>query len=93
MVVVNLTKDENAAQTVEVVESSETISARLTKARDWLRRKCSQWVYFDRNLRVYEGTRTYILKPMQRFHWTESQAMCDASAIIAETVEGSGDRS
>jgi hypothetical protein len=29
---------------------------------------------------------------MQTFHWTESQAMADASDIIAETMEsGAGD--
>jgi hypothetical protein len=51
-----------------------------------LRKERAQWVYFDRNLRLYEGTRTCILKPMQRFHWTESQAMVDARHIIAETL-------
>jgi hypothetical protein len=47
-------------------------------------------VYFDRNLRVYEGTKTFVFKPMQRFHWTESQALMDARQIIAETLQGGG---
>jgi hypothetical protein len=55
-----------------------------------LRKQCSQWVYFDRNLRIYEGTRTFIFKPMQRFHWTVSQAMVDAREIISETLQATG---
>ena len=50
-----------------------------------------QWLYFERNLRVYEGRKTYLFKPMQRFHWTESQALTDASEIIAETLSGVGE--
>jgi hypothetical protein len=44
-------------------------------------------VYFERNLRMYEETRTYLFKPMQRIHWTESQALADASSIIADTLQ------
>jgi hypothetical protein len=81
-----------AAQKTQVLRASEPTAIELELVRNRLRKQCCQWVYFDRNLRFYEGTRTYILKPMQRFHWTESQAMCDASEIIAETLAGSGDR-
>ncbi len=45
-------------------------------------------VYFNRNLRIYEGTQTFIFKPWQRFHWTESQALFDAREVIAETLSG-----
>ena len=44
-------------------------------------------MYFERNLRMYEETRTYLFKPMQRLHWTESQALADASGIIADTLQ------
>lgn len=47
----------------------------------------SQWVYFNRNLRIYEGSKIYILKPLQRLHWTRTQAVQDAGEIIAETVQ------
>jgi hypothetical protein len=53
----------------------------------FLRERRSQWIYFNRNLRIYEGTTTYIAKPMQRLHWLESQAMIDANEIIAETLD------
>lgn len=46
----------------------------------------SQWIYFRRNLRLYEGRNTYIFKPIERLHWTKSQALLDAGSIIAETL-------
>ena len=30
--------------------------------------------------------RTYLLKPFQRLHWTETQAMADARDIIADSL-------
>jgi hypothetical protein len=90
MVCADLATDSDAAKTITVVEGSETTASHLEQTRQKLRRQCSQWVYFDRNLRLYVGTCTYLLKPMQRFHWTDSQAMFDASEIIAETLAGPG---
>jgi len=58
----------------------------LEQCRQRLRRQRSQWVYFDRNFRAFDGTRVYVLKPMQRFHWTETQARIDARDIIAESM-------
>jgi hypothetical protein len=74
----------------DVVRADSDTAVQLERARQRLRKKWAQWVYFDRNLRIYEGNRLYILKPMQRFHWTESQAMADAREIIAEKLEGAG---
>ena len=87
MVQVDLMKDIPAARDVKVFKADNATAAQLEKTRQRLRAERSQWVYFDRNLRVYEGTRSYVLKPMQRIHWTESQAMIDARNIIAETLE------
>ncbi|HZN93560.1 MAG TPA: hypothetical protein VFB81_12690, partial [Myxococcales bacterium] len=56
-----------------------------------LRRELGQWVYFDRNLRVFDAERTLVLKPLQRFHWTVSQAVTDASDLIAETLASQGE--
>jgi len=86
MVEVNLTKDLEAARKVTVLSGDRDTARALEQTRRRLRREKAQWVYFDRNLRVYEGRRTYILKPMHRFHWTESRAIADASEIIAETI-------
>jgi len=86
MICVDLVRDEQSARLVTVSSASTETAARLEKTRQRLRKERAQWVYFDRNLRIYEGTRTCVLKPMQRFHWTESQAMVDARHIIAETL-------
>lgn len=69
-----------------VAPADSKIAKALNEARDELLEEIGQWVYFNRDLRIHDGTKTYIFKPMQRFHWTESQAMVDASEIIAETV-------
>jgi len=86
MICVDLVRDEQSARQVTVSSANKETAAQLEKTRQRLRKKRAQWVYFDRNLRIYEGTRTFVFKPMQRFHWTESQAMVDARHIIAETL-------
>ena len=91
MICVNLTRDTNAARKIIVQHADSEGAKQLKRTRRRLRQEVGQWVYFDRNLRLYEGTRTYLFKPMQRFHWTESQAMFDAGEIIAETLAGPGD--
>jgi hypothetical protein len=86
MICVDLVRDEQSARQVIVSSANKDTAAQLEKTRQRLRKERAQWVYFDRNLRIYEGTRTFVLKPMLRFHWTESQAMVDARHIIAETL-------
>jgi N-6 DNA Methylase len=86
MVGVELVGDTPTARSVTVTPADEATGALLDKTRRRLLLRRSQWVYFNRNLRIYEGSRTFIFKPMQRFHWTESQALFDAREIIAETL-------
>jgi len=64
----------------------------LLALRERLRRKHSQWVYFDRSLKIYDRARGvfYQFKPMQRIHWTRRQAVLDSDEIIAETVSAGG---
>ena len=62
-------------------------AAALRNIRDKLRRKHSQWVYFDRSLKRYERGVFYQFKPMQRLHWSRRQAVLDADEIIAETLD------
>jgi hypothetical protein len=68
-----------------VAASSQTV-ARLDAVRSRLIEKRADWLYFDRNLRVYEQDRTYVLKPLQRLEWTRTQAMIDAGDLIAEIL-------
>ncbi len=90
MVQVDLIKDSTAARKVQVTKADNATAVEFERTRQRLRVQRSQWMYFDRNLRIYEGTKTFVFKPMQRFHWTESQAMVDARQIIAETLQGGG---
>jgi len=91
MICIDLVKDAAAARTPTVENADHATSKQLLRLRKNLREEARQWVYFDRDLRIYNGTKTFLFKPMQRFHWTESQAMIDASEIIAETTSGAGE--
>jgi hypothetical protein len=92
MVEIDFTKDHRAAKEVLVLTADANESAALRKTRVGLLREHAQWVYFNRNLRLYRGRQTYVFKPMHRFHWVESMAMSDASEIIAETMAGASGR-
>jgi methylase of polypeptide subunit release factors len=91
VVQVDLVRNSATEREVEVIPAGSDASAEMERARRRLLRRVGQWVYFNRNLRIFEGTKTFIFKPMQRFHWTESQAMFDAAEIIAQTLEGSAE--
>ena len=58
--------------------------------REQLQRHHSQWMYFDRNLRLYESDTLYCLKPLQAIQWTERQALLDAGEVIAATLTTQG---
>ena len=90
MVQIDLVGEARAQRNVLVAKADDRTARKLELTRQRLRQQRSQWVYFDRNLRIYEGTRTFVFKPMQRFHWTLSQAMIDAREIISETLEATG---
>jgi hypothetical protein len=51
--------------------------------RHRLLKRHSQWVYFERSLRIYKPDATYLFKPMQYFHRLRSQAIIDAGEVIA----------
>jgi hypothetical protein len=72
-----------------VLEASNVAATQLEEARANLLQQRGQWLYFNRNLRVYDGLRTYVLKPLQRLHWTQTQAIQDASDIISESLQPS----
>jgi N-6 DNA methylase len=74
-------------RTVNVWSASERGAHQLAETRRRLTERRTQWLYFNRNLKVYEGSRTYVLKPLQRFHWTRTQAIQDATEIIADCLE------
>jgi hypothetical protein len=71
---------------VDVLEASSTQASMMRTVRAALIERRAQWLYFDRNLRIYEGASTYLLKPFQRLHWTRTQAIADAQEIIADSL-------
>jgi hypothetical protein len=73
-------------QPVSVESASPQLSVELALARANARQEVAQWFYFDRNLRIYNVAFTYICKPMQRMHWTRTQALLDAGEIIADSL-------
>jgi hypothetical protein len=89
VVLIDLADGPMAPVTVDQARAG-TASA-FEQARRHLRRKHSQWLYFDRNLIVFDGERTLLFKPRQRLHWTRSQALLDADQVIAETLANSED--
>jgi hypothetical protein len=72
---------------VRVMKATDEAARGFAEARKQLIERYAQWLYFRRNLRVYEPSRTYILKPLQRLQWTQTQATQDAGDIIAESIQ------
>jgi hypothetical protein len=91
LVVIELAGPNDTLNGVETYRLGDAEAVELVKIRSRLRREWSQWVYFDRNLRIFENERTLILKPLQRFQWTVSQAVNDANEVISETLALQGD--
>lgn len=73
---------------VEIIDLGKAGNSPFAAVQDPLRRRHNQWVYFERNVRLYEGNATYLFKPFERLHWTDSKAQLDAGAIISETLTG-----
>ena len=70
----------------DFVDRYEETTAALTRTRKHLLRQHSQWLYFERCLKVYQAGAMYVLKPLEAIHWTRRQAILDAGEIIAETL-------
>ncbi len=71
---------------VEIWNATDEGARRLADARARLIEQRGQWLYFNRNLRIYDGLGTYILKPLQRLQWTRTQAIQDAGEIIGDSL-------
>jgi len=76
---------------VTILPAVASEAAFLRECRARIRQEKSQWVYFDRNLRIYDRSNTFVVKPMQKFQWTPSQARVDAMEIVAESMARRGE--
>ncbi|MCI5144459.1 MAG: SAM-dependent methyltransferase [Candidatus Electrothrix sp. AR3] len=82
-----ITIDEgNIADALQIRQADKALAQEFTKLRSRLLKQHSQWLYFERNLTVFDNERTYLFKPMERLHWLPSQALTDASDLIAKTM-------
>jgi hypothetical protein len=66
--------------------ADEETRQEFVKIRGRLKQRHSQWMYFNRHLRLYDHDTIYCFKPMQALHWTQRQAILDAGEVIAETI-------
>ena len=85
LLAVSLTPSSTAIEPATLAADQST-SMNLRTMRDKLQLRHSQWVYFDRGLKVYSRGVLYQFKPLQRLHWTRRQAVLDADEIIAESL-------
>jgi len=60
----------------------------LSQLKQKLRQRFSQWVYVQRGLRVFNGSKVYICKAPRLIDWTKTQALNDADDLIAEVLSG-----
>jgi hypothetical protein len=88
MVQTGVVQSGRSRQRVTVEKADRPTAKAFAQSRDLLRQQYSQWVYFDRRLLVLDGEKTFLFKPLQRFHWTRGQALNDADLIIGETIAG-----
>lgn len=71
-----------------IFAADDQASRDLKAVREGLLIGRSQWIYFNRKLKVYDPKqgKLYQFKPLERLHWTHRQAVLDADDIIAETL-------
>jgi hypothetical protein len=77
-----------AAPRPVLMDGSEETAAALVQTRKHLLKQHSQsqWLYFERCLKVYQDGAMFVLKPLEMIHWTRRQAILDAGEIVAETL-------
>ena len=69
-----------------IKDGNLTVAKLLAKLSDSLREQVSQWVYVQRGLRLFDGSRIYIYKSPRLIDWIRTQALIDAGDIIGEAV-------
>ena len=85
MLAIRLTR--TAARQLPLIRAAdEETSDEFARIHERLQQRHSQWMYFNRNLRIYDHDTLYCFKPMQALHWTQRQAILDAGEVIAETL-------
>ena len=71
---------------VEVSSTNGHLSASLINLNRKLKQQFSQWVYVQRGLRIFDGSKVYICKTPRLIDWTRTQALNDSDDLIAEVL-------
>jgi hypothetical protein len=82
---------------IEFINTKESLAPRIERdeqypenfwAEVWDRigQPTGQWIYIQRELRIFEKARVFICKSARRIDWTPSQALSDSDSIIAEIL-------
>ncbi len=79
------------AEQPSIQNANEQTATELAQVRKHLLQRHSQWLYFERCLKIYDHGTMYVFKPLEMIHWTRRQAILDAGEIIAETLGGPGE--
>ena len=78
--------DVSESDTLQIHRADNTLTREFAELKKRLTRQHNQWLYFERNLTVFDGDRTYLFKPLERLSWLQSQALTDATDLIAQTL-------
>ncbi len=80
----------NASQPLEVsfANANGHLKASLSHLNQTLKQRFSQWVYVQRGLRIFDGSKVYICKAPRLIDWTKTQALNDSDDLIAEVLSG-----
>ena len=71
---------------VEVNGTNGHLSTSLSSLNRKLKQQFSQWVYVQRGLRIFDGSKVYICKAPRLIDWTRTQALNDSDDLIAEVL-------
>ena len=87
MIVDHLQRSKQSNPEVVDVSDSAALQEEMEKLKNKLLESSrSQWIYYTRCLRIYEGRKTYIFKPRERLYWLKSQALAEADDFIEEKL-------
>ncbi|MBN2590430.1 MAG: N-6 DNA methylase [Sedimentisphaerales bacterium] len=86
MICVTFVRNSKSKGLLSVLPADNSEAKELERYRKNIIKEKSQWVYFNRNLRIYDNNKICIFKPMQMMHWTTTQARLDAMDILSESI-------
>ena len=92
LVILKIEHPENPpAGSVRVIKlEDKAVRNELLVLEQKLLRQQGQWIYFKRNLKIFNGRTTYFVKPRHRLSWLKSHALIDADEFIAEKLTMTG---